>query len=225
MAGNLPNCRKNRIEVRLTADEKTVPRIHLIGTLTVVLFLTLGLAAFFSWQNLGERRASIARLERAGQEIVEARLKAEMQSALSYIEFSRQRTEDVLRASISEQVDIAMQVAQGIYDRESPRRPAADVKRLIVEALRPVRFYAGRGYYFIDDMAGQFILLPTAPQFEGKTVLDNRDDIGHYIMRGLIEAAGKPRGEGFSRYRWYRPDDPQRMADKLAYVRHFAPYD
>ncbi|HXE37402.1 MAG TPA: cache domain-containing protein, partial [Azonexus sp.] len=135
------------------------------------------------------------------------------------------RTEDVLRASISEQVDIAMQVAQGIYDRESSRRPAAEVKRLIVEALRPVRFYAGRGYYFIDDMAGQFILLPTAPQFEGKTVLDNRDDTGHYIMRGLIEAAGKPRGEGFSRYRWYRPDDPQRMADKLAYVRHFAPYD
>ncbi|MDP3538550.1 MAG: cache domain-containing protein [Azonexus sp.] len=211
--------------MRLTANEKTLPRIHLIGTLAVVLFLTLGLAAFFSWQNLKEQRASIARIEQAGNELIEVRLRAEMQSAIGFIEFSRQRTETVLRASITEQVDVAMQMVQAIYDRESPRHPVAEVKRMIVEALRPARFYEGRGYYFIDDMTGQFILLPTAPQFEGKTNLDNRDDTGHYIMRGLIEAAGKPRGEGFSRYRWYRPDDSKQMADKLAYVRHFEPYD
>ncbi|MBK7416500.1 MAG: cache domain-containing protein [Dechloromonas sp.] len=60
--------------------------------------------------------------------------------------------------------------------KEIPKRPVAEVKRLIIEALRPVRFYEGRGYYFIDDMAGQFILLPTAPQLEGKTILDSKDD-------------------------------------------------
>jgi PAS domain S-box-containing protein len=211
--------------VRLTADEKTVPRIHLIGTLLLVLFLTLGLSAFFSWQNLGEQRASILRIEQAGKELIDARLKAEMQSAVSFIDFSRLRTEDVLRASITDQVDVAMQIIQAIYDRESPGHKPDEVKRLIVDALRPVRFYDGRGYYFIDDMKGQFILLPTAPQFEGRTNLDNQDDTGHYIMRGLIEAAGKPRGEGFSRYRWYKPDDPKQMSDKLAYVRHFAPFD
>jgi signal transduction histidine kinase len=74
-------------------------------------------------------------------------------------------------------------------------------------------------------MSGQFVLLPTAPQLEGKTVLDNRDDTGHFIMRGLIEAAGSAEGAGFSRYRWYLPEDPKKMADKLAYVRRFAPYD
>jgi PAS domain S-box-containing protein len=211
--------------VRLTADEKTVPRIHLIGSLLVVLALTLSLAAFFSWQNISERQASLERIEKAGTTLIEARLRAEMQSAVSFIDFSRSRTEDLLRASLVEQVDTAMQIVQAIYDRESPRRPPAEVKRLIIEALRPVRFYDGRGYYFIDDMNGQFILLPTAPQLEGKTVLDNRDDTGHFIMRGLIEAARQPRGEGFSRYRWYKPDDPRQMSDKLAYVRHFAPFD
>jgi len=196
-----------------------------MGTLAVVLFLTLGLAAFFSWQNMVEQRDAFARIEQAGNKLIESRLTAEMQSAVGYIDYSRSRTEAVLRASITEQVDTAMQIVQAIYDRESPRRPVAEVKRLIVEALRPVRFYEGRGYYFIDDMNGQFILLPTAPQLEGKTILDNRDDTGHYIMRGLIEAARKPRGEGFSKYRWYKPDDPKLMSDKLAYVRHFAPFD
>jgi len=213
------------LKSHLIADEKTVPRIHLIGTLAVVLLLTLGLAAFFSWQNLEEQRASFARIEKAGVRLIEGRLNAEMQSAVGYIEYSRTRTEAVLKESLTEQVDNALQIVQAIYDRESSRRPVAEVKRLIIEALRPVRFYEGRGYYFIDDMDGQFILLPTAPQYEGKISLDNRDDTGHYIMRGLIEAARKPRGEGFSRYRWYSPDDPKKMSDKVAYVRYFAPFD
>jgi signal transduction histidine kinase len=44
-------------------------------------------------------------------------------------------------------------------------------------------------------------------------------------MRGLIAAARLPRGEGFSRYRWYTPENPTVMADKLSYVRYFEPYD
>ena len=211
--------------MQFAANEKSVPRIHLIGTIVMALLLTLALALFFTWQNIVERRASFARIEQGVTEQIKARVTAEMNRSLEYIEFTRSRGEMVLRQSLVQQVDTAYQIAQAIYDKESPRRPAADVKRLISEALRPVRFYEGRGYYFIDDMAGQFILLPTAPQLEGKTLLDNQDDTGHFIMRGLIEAAGKPDGEGFSRYRWYMPDDPKKMSDKLAYVRRFAPFD
>ena len=211
--------------MRLIADEKTVPRIHLIGTLVIVLLLTLGLGAFFSWQSLEEQRASLARIEKTAREQVQQRLKAETENAVSFVEFNRLRTESVLRRSLVEQVDTAFQIVEAIYQREALRRPPAEVKRLIVEALRQARFYDGRGYYFIDSMQGEFILLPTAPQFEGKVMLDNRDDTGHYIMRGLIDAARRPQGEGFSRYRWYSPDNPKQMSDKLAYVRHFAPFD
>ena len=209
----------------LIADEKTVPRIHLIGTLLIVLVLTLGLGAFFSWQSLDEQRASLRRIEVAAREQVQARLGSETENAVNFIEFNRQRTEALLRRSLVEKVDAGYQIAEAIHQRESGRRPAAEVRRLITEALRPVRFYEGRGYYFIDSMQGEFVLLPTSPQFEGRVNLDNRDDTGHYIMRGLIDAARRPQGEGFSRYRWYSPDKPKEMSDKLAYVRHFAPYD
>ncbi len=208
----------------LIPNEKNVPRAHLIGTLLIVLLITLGLSAFFSWQQLAEGRAIQARAEQAADAQIRAHLASEMESAVSFLEYTRSQTEAVLRRSLVEQVDSAYQIMAGIHARESGQRPAAEVRRLIVEALRPVRFYDGRGYYFIDDVQGRFILLPTAPQLEGQTKLDNRDDTGHYIMRGLIEAAQKPRGEGFSRYRWYSPDNPQQMSEKLSYVRHFAPY-
>ncbi|RKT58662.1 signal transduction histidine kinase [Azonexus fungiphilus] len=209
----------------LVANEKTIPRVHLGGTLLIVVLLALGLGGYFSWKHLHEAQAALERIEQLAGQQVRNRLQAEMEGAVGFIEFTRERTEAVLRENLVGQVDLAYQVAEAIHAREAGRRPPAEVRRLIVEALRPVRFYDGRGYYFIDDMQGQFILLPTAPQYEGQTNLDNRDDRGHYIMRGLIEAARKPRGEGFSHYRWYRPDAPAEMADKLAYVRHFAPYD
>jgi signal transduction histidine kinase len=120
---------------------------------------------------------------------------------------------------LRDQVDTAVQLVQAIYDRESPKRSNADVQRLIIEALCAASFYDGRGYYFIDTMKGQFVLLPTAPHLEGATNLDNRDDQGHFIMLGLIDAACLPVGEGYSRYRWYMLDNPKLMADKLAYVR------
>jgi diguanylate cyclase (GGDEF)-like protein/PAS domain S-box-containing protein len=211
--------------MHLSADETTMPRLHLVGTLTLVFVVTLALAAFYTWRNEREQRASFERVAHVITQQQQERLTTEMQSAVGYMEFLRQRTEQVLRRSLVEQVDAAMQIAQAIHARESKHRPPEQVRQLIIEALRPVRFFDGRGYLFIDSMQGRFILLPTAPQFEGRAGIDNRDDTGAYIMRGLINAAYLPEGSGFFRYRWYRPDTPELMADKVAYVRHFAPYD
>ena len=44
--------------------------------------------------------------------------------------------------------------------------PEAEVKRLIIEALRPQRFFDGQGYFFVDDRRGTCILLPIAPALE-----------------------------------------------------------
>ena len=211
--------------MRMAANEHSLPRLHLIGTLTIVMMLTLALGGYFSWRSAQEHQASIERVAQVLRAQQQERLQRELDSAISFLEFTRQRTDTVLRASLREQVDVAMQMVQAIHARESQRRPPEEVKRLIIEALRPVRFYQGRGYYFIDDMQGRFILLPTAPQLEGRLLPDNQDDRGHLIMRGLVEAARLPDGQGFSSYRWYPPDKPNEMADKLAYVRYFAPFD
>lgn len=205
-------------------DEKTLPRRHLVGTLMLAIGLTLAMGIYFSYQAAADNEATLQRLEADLTRQQEARLKAEMKSGLDYLGFVRSRTEEVLRQALHEQVDSTLQIMEGIYQREKGRRSEAEVKQLIVEALRSLRFFEGRGYIFIDDLQGTCILLPTAPQREGTSLYDNRDDTGHYIMRGLIEAATNPQTRGESRYRWYSPDNPKAMADKLAYVRLFKPY-
>jgi diguanylate cyclase (GGDEF)-like protein/PAS domain S-box-containing protein len=193
--------------------------------LVLVLFVTLALAAFFSWQNLSEQRSSLQRIEQVTVAQQHDRLKGEMRSAVDYLDFLRSQADQTLRQSAVSQVDFALNIAQTIHARESGNHPPEVVQRLILDVLRPLRFFDGRGYYFATDMQGRILLQPSAPQMEGQNGLDNRDDTGHFFIRGLIDAARQPDGEGFSNYRWYRPDQPTVMADKIAYVRHFAPYD
>lgn len=209
----------------LIADEKNLPRIHLIGTLLIVLLLVLLLATAFFWQNDLAHRNALANIEQAVGGQIRSRLQDEMDNAIGVIDFTRSRTETELRQSLVAQVDAAADIAGAIHSRESGRLAQQEVRRLIVEALRPVRFFGGRGYYFIDDMSGRFVLMPTMPRLEGQRRLDSRDDQGQLIMRSLVEAAREPSGHGFARYRWYPPGESREMQDKLSYVRYFAPYD
>ena len=130
----------------------------------------------------------------------------------------------MLKRDIRQQVDHAVQIATALYQQEKGRRPEGEIRRLIVETLRPLRFFGGSGYFFIDDLAGNCVLLPINPEREGHSLLDNRDVDGRYIMRDLLASVANPQQRGFSRYRWYAPGNPAAMADKIAYARVFEPF-
>ncbi|TVQ70515.1 MAG: EAL domain-containing protein [Oceanospirillales bacterium] len=211
--------------MQLSDKSRTLPRIHLASTLLVVLLLTVFLSGFFSWQKIQDHNESIQRIEQLSFEQIQQHLRREMAAILNDIEYTQAQIEVELRQRLVEVVDLAIDTATTLYQQQHDLIEPEVLQSLIVETLRPLKFFDGRGYYFIDEMTGRFILLPIAPEYEGLLLPDNQDDTGHFIMQGLIEAARKPVGQGFSAYRWYRPDNPEEMADKLAYVRYFAPYD
>ena len=72
---------------------------------------------------------------------VHARLQTEMDSAVSFIEFTRMQTDAVLRQRLRAQVDTAYQMVAAIYQQEKDRHPPAEVKALIIESLRPMRWH------------------------------------------------------------------------------------
>ena len=141
--------------MRLHITERSLPRYHLIGTLVVVVTLALALGGGFLWVGYSEHQQIINRLEQSFQIKKQERLKSEMAAAIGYLDFVHSRTESVLQEALRDKVAMAVQTAQAIYDQEHARRPEAEVKRLIIAALRPQRFYEGRGYFFIDDESGK----------------------------------------------------------------------
>ena len=205
-------------------DANSFPRLQMIGMVATVLLFTLVLGGYFLWTQQQQREQQLLTLEQEILSQQEALLSSELDATASYAHYMRTQTEDVLKRQSKSQVDQAITIANSLYQQHKDRLSEDEIKQLIREALRDVRFFDGRGYLFIDDMDGLCILLPTAPHIEGKSLYDNQDDTGHYIMRGLIDAVRNPDKAGFSRYRWYPPGNQQEMADKLAYVRLFEPF-
>ena len=210
--------------MKLQLTDRNLQRYHLAGTLVVVVVLALALAGSFLWIGLTEHRQITQRFEQAQQKRIHERLQAEMDAALGYLDFLQVRTEAALREALRARVTTAFQIVHAIHEREHGRHPEAEVKRLILETLRPQRFFDERGYFFVRDLKGIALLQPLSPALENTSLWDNHDDTGHYITRGLVEAALRSDEGGFSAYRWYPPDNRQEMSDKLAYTRLFKPY-
>lgn len=88
------------------------------------------------------------------------------------------------------------------------------------EALRNVRF-EGNGYFFIYDMRGTNVLLPTLPEREGKNFLNAQDSNGVYFIRELIEGAKHDAREVFYSFPKKKGEGPVK---KVAVTVEFKPW-
>jgi signal transduction histidine kinase len=206
-------------------NEKQIFKLQLFSSAIIVAVMALALGGLLIAQARSEYDASLLALEEQETQAMQEELIREVETAKNFLSTIQASTEEILRRQITDQVDQAYAMTSAIYARQQGRLEEAEVKRLVIEALRPIRFFDNKGYYFVDDMDGNCLLLPINSNLEGTSLLNNRDDAGTYIMRSLISAANKPVGEGFTRYRWYAPGSDKKMLEKIAYVRKFEPYN
>lgn len=154
-----------------------------------------------------------------------AMVRNEVEKALDYVQYRHERSESILRATLKQRVEEAHAIATHLVETEGGRRSRAELERLVKEALRPIRFSSGRGYYFMGMMQGVEMLYPVAPQFEGKNLLDLRDAKGRYVIRDEIQLLGK-QPEGFVFDHWRKPDSSDQMIHpKLTFIKRFEPFD
>ncbi|WP_217450693.1 bifunctional diguanylate cyclase/phosphodiesterase [Vogesella oryzae] len=203
--------------------QNKLARLQLFGMLGAVTAVVLLLAGFFFYQHLQDYKAERATSQQQATLRGQTFMRAWGEQGRVLLQGLHGQTQQLLRQRIREQVDSAYALATALYQRQKGSHPPEHIQRDIIESLRPLRYFEGRGYFFIDSMNGDCLLLPTAPEREGSSLLDNRDDQGTYIMRALIHAVSGPQQAGFTSYRWFRPDESV-MAEKIAYARYFAPY-
>ncbi len=201
-------------------NQARLSRLQLFGTLAIVFTLAISMAGYFlvlHWRDFVSRQATI---EKDTGKRAREYLQAYGDHTAITLQAYRERTGNQLRSQIREQVDQTFLTVETLWKQQHGRMPEARLRRLIVETLRPLRYFSGRGYIFIDGLDGRCILLPINPDLEGRDLKDNRDDRGHYIVHGLLDATANRDKAGFSHYRWYLPGS-RVMSDKIAYVRRF----
>lgn len=149
-------------------------------------------------------------------------LKKEVEKAIELIAYQHSLAETRLKESLKSRAHEAISIAQNLYDQHRQHFDSENTQKIIFDALRPIRFNYGRGYYFATGLDGVELLFADRPEMEGQNLLPLRDSDGKYVIRDMINIA-KTKGEGFYRYLWTKPDEKGSDFPKIAFVKYFAP--
>ncbi len=149
-------------------------------------------------------------------------IKQEVDQVVAMIRWKKDRAEALVKAEIKSRVEEACAVCSHIYQLNKNRKSPAEIREMIIEALRPIRFAQGRGYYFITRLDGIEMLFADKPEFEGRNLLNMQDTQGKYVIKDMIKLV-RQSGAGFYEYHWTKPRAAGKDYKKIAFVKRFAP--
>jgi len=151
-------------------------------------------------------------------------VKREVESVVNMISYERSKIEKLLKSKIKTRVYEAYSIAQNIYNQNKKNKNKTEIQQLIVDALRPVRFEKNKGYYFISNLDGTAVLLPSKPELVGKSLINLQDTHKQYVTKDIFKIAEQS-GEGYYEYHWTKPNSTGNNFKKISFVKCFEPYN
>lgn len=193
---------------------KTLLRNNLITA--TVLFIILG--TVFIGLAYQDHLDSVELIETRYMENQRKSLESKVQWFKQFIENEKAESEEHLKSQLRNMVNEAAQIVASIAETTARETTHENLIMLAKEALRPIRFLDGRGYFFMFDLEGTEVLFAARPEVEGENMLNVTDADGNFVVKDMIELATK-KGEGFYAYRWIKPDTPGDHHPKLSFVK------
>ena len=155
-------------------------------------------------------------------ELQKENIRQEIDATLQYIQYKQRHAYADVGVKLEERVYEIYRVAWNLYI-EHPDISAQEFKKLLLDVMRPIRFFHERAYYFCFDQNGQLLLDPAHPTMEGKSMLHWQDQNGKFVVQDLLHLANA-QSEGFLQYNWKKTDSDQNVA-KYAFVKIFEPFN
>lgn len=201
----------------------SIRKFNLFNTFLLIAIVTLSLGGF-ALSQYQQYRKDVADFELRYVESKKTVIRQEVEKAMEDAVYRKQLTEDILKRKLRERVEQAHQIATHIYQQHQATESREHIEAMIHDALYPVNWDNGQGYYFALTTQGQMKIYSGEPDLESKYINDLQDSDGKYVVRELIDIINNKK-EGYSTYMWYKPDDSSRMYPKISFVRLFEPFD
>ncbi|MBU1697979.1 MAG: cache domain-containing protein, partial [Proteobacteria bacterium] len=197
-----------------------------LNKMIFIVFVFIGLWCaiwiHYEYSNFKSKSESLRSDHVQSQKII---LKNEVSGVLKYINDMRIQSEQKLEFALKERVYEAHMIAMNIYRQNADSKDIPEIIKMIKDALRPIRFNSGHGYYFAVSMDGIEQLYPVRPQFEGENLMELQDSKGNFAIQDEIKVI-KSKNEGFVKHYWTKPDkDPSISYPKISFVKYFEPLD
>ena len=145
-------------------------------------------------------------------------LKNIVDSTAAYIHVEYVQSDTITRNEVKSRVQEAAALATHLMDHFGPNMERSRLEAMIREALRPIRFFSGRGYFFAINIDGTEELFADKPELEGQNLSYMVDDQGRQVIPEMLELA-KKQNEGFYEYNWTKPGSQRNNHPKIAYLK------
>jgi len=208
---------------------KKISFIKLIQIWVIIILLSMGITIVFfdiviSHQYFNSRIHKIRTNYITRQKEI---IKSEVMHVVDIINYEREQNENAVKEENKKRVFDGYSIAYNIYKQNKDLKNRDEIKKMILDALSPIRFEGGAGFYFILDMDGTMISHPFQTELEGKNQLEIRDLKGKYIARDMIKIVKQSKSnEGFYEFYWSLAGVEEEEGEKkISFIKLFKPYN
>ncbi len=213
------------IEENAMAVKKTISRAVLKQSVLLIAILVIPLGALLLLPPILRFQQDILNYERTYTEQIKQTTKGQIEHAIVRLSFDHMKVQERMRTMLQEQVYIAHAIATELYNQNKNKVTGKELRSMVREALRVIRYNSNRGYFFATDLNGIEQLFADRPEMEGKNLLEMRDTTGKFVIRDMIDIAKSEAGEGFYGYTWSKPESEGKGYQKLSFIKYFEPLD
>jgi len=193
----------------------TLPLFILFSSFAILIILYYEKTKFFEKEKLAIKKEFIEK-----NKII---VKEQITNLYNYINTIQLETENDLKKSLKVNINNAHTIATSIYEKNKDKNDK-ELKKIIIDALRDIRFNDGRGYFFIYDMNAKNIMLPPTPQYENQNFYNHQDSKGKFIIQEMINTL-KTKDEAYFNWHWYKPNTYENQIKKIGITKKFKPFD
>ncbi len=194
------------------------------AAILVILTMAGILGLFWAYDEYLNYRFTVDSIRARYLKQYQDRLVEEMESVIDFVDYRKSQTDQLIEEELVDKVQTAYITAAHLYSLYKDKISQQELRTMIIEAIRPLRWDTGRGYYFIVRTAdGVVELNADMPELEKTSQLDLVNVDGDHVILGMIDIATK-RGAGLYRYRWQKPGKTGHSFPKVVFVKSFEPF-
>lgn len=153
-------------------------------------------------------------------------IQREVLSVFNLIEHKEIMLEKALNEKIRERVYQAYNIAYTIYNQNKDEKTADEIKYLIANELKNLRYENDKTYFFINSNKGESILFNKNIEVGNyRNIWDLKDDNNQFIIQNQAKIAIEKK-EGFIINNFIKPDSNDKILySKISFVKLFEPFD
>jgi len=194
------------------------------ASLLVILALAIFIGIFWAINEYQAYRESVENIKNTYNQQYQNRVKEELEKVVDFIDFTREQANLEAEEEIRGRVQSAYTIASHLYSMNHDEMTLDQIRSMVAELLRPVRWFGEQGYYFAGRTDSAMIeLFADEPYFEGKSSISTPAATDQ-VVADMIDIA-RQKGAGIYRYSLVKPAYPERIFSKISFVKYFEPLD